>query len=77
MLSEPDNHSFASPDTHRSLGGKPPKPAFQNPFSTEGLSPSPSRPIKDILKQIIEVDFERIVAEKQLNPKKLPVNQVY
>lgn len=69
---------YPSPEqaSHRSKLGKPPKPAgFKDPFSQE--MNSPPRPVRDILKQIIDIDFERHAEELNLNPRKVPINQVY
>ena len=55
--------------------GKPPKP-FQNPFEA-ATSPSPPRPVRDILALLSDFDLEREVSERKLNPHSVPVSQLY
>jgi hypothetical protein len=43
---------------------KPPKPEFKNPFEAG----SPPRSVKDVLKTLTDIDFERIIEERQLDP---------
>jgi len=55
--------------------GKPPKP-FMNPFEA-ATSPSPPRPVRDVLALLTNLDIERAVVERRLSPKSVPVNQLY
>ncbi len=72
---EPINF-YPSPghDEKRTLG-KPPKP-FMNPFEA-ATSPSPPRPVRDVLALLTNLDIERAVVERRLSPKSVPVNQLY
>ena len=59
--------------SNRSKPGKPPK-SNTNAFSNDA---SPPRHVRDILKSIMDIDFERVTADRSINPKKIPLNQVY
>jgi hypothetical protein len=61
------------PKEERPKSGKPPKPEFKNPFEAG----SPPRSVKDVLKTLADIDFERIVEERLLDPQAVPLNQLY
>ncbi|CDW77663.1 UNKNOWN [Stylonychia lemnae] len=71
-------NSFIEEDhkVQKSPVSKPPK-AVSHPFVLNNTQQA--RGIKDIMKLIVQsgLDFERAVKERQLNPKRLQLNQIY
>jgi len=61
------------PKEERPKSSKPPKAEFKNPFEAG----SPPRSVKDVLKTLADIDFERIIEERQLDPQAVPLNQLY
>jgi hypothetical protein len=55
---EPINF-YPSPKEEKRSTSKPPKP-FQNPFEAN-TSPSPPRPVRDILALLADLDLPRLV----------------
>jgi hypothetical protein len=59
LPSEPQQINFY-PKEEKTKTSKPPKAEFKNPFEAG----SPPRSVKDVLKTLADIDFERIVEER-------------
>lgn len=72
---EPINFYPSPKNEEKRSSSKPPK-AFQNPFDA-ATSPSPPRPVHDILALLSDFDLDRAVQERHFDPTCLPVKDLY